>query len=41
MRGVTVYEEGALPAGPGHGRYLPRPGSRAGRAQERPDAAGP
>ncbi len=31
VRGVTVYEEGALPAGPGHGRYLPRPGSAAGR----------
>ena len=40
VRGVTVYEEGALPAGPGHGRYLPRPGSQAGRAQQRPNAGG-
>ncbi|MCY4640077.1 MAG: amidohydrolase family protein [Chloroflexi bacterium] len=30
VRGVTVYEEGALPAGPAHGRYVPRPGA-AGR----------
>ena len=28
VRGVTVWEDGALPAGPGHGTYLPRPGSR-------------
>lgn len=29
VRGVTVWEDGSLPAGPGHGAYIPRPGSAA------------
>jgi allantoinase len=29
VRGVTVWDDGALPAGPGHGAYVPRPGSAA------------
>ncbi len=32
VRGITVYDEGAFPAGPGHGRYVPRPRAAAGQA---------
>ena len=32
VRGVTAWEDGALPAGPAHGAYVSRPGSASAPA---------